>query len=60
MASLEKSAPALGVTLTPIDIKTADDLDSAFAEMQRSQAQALLVIAGGLTYVNSKKIADLA
>jgi putative ABC transport system substrate-binding protein len=60
MASLEKSAPTLGVTLTRIDIKAADDLDSAFAEIQRSQAQALLVIAGALTYVNSKKIADLA
>ena len=60
MASLEKSAPALGVTLTPIDIKTADELDSAFAEMQRSQAQALLVIGGAVTYVNGKQIADLA
>jgi len=60
MASLEKSAPTLGVTLTPIDIATADELDTAFVEMQRSQAQALLVIAGALMYSNSKRIADLS
>jgi putative tryptophan/tyrosine transport system substrate-binding protein len=60
MASLEKSAPTLGVTLTPIDIKTADELNTAFVEMHRSQAQALLVIAGALMYSNSKRIADLS
>jgi putative ABC transport system substrate-binding protein len=48
------------VALTPIDIVTADELGTAFVEMQRSQPQALLVIAGALAYANSKRIADLA
>jgi len=60
MASLEGSAPTLGVTILPIDIESADDLDAAFVEMRRSQAEALLVIAGLLTYANRKQIADLA
>jgi putative tryptophan/tyrosine transport system substrate-binding protein len=60
MASLDKSAPAVGVTLTPIEIKTPDDLPAAFDAMQRSRTEGLIVIAGVLTYVNSKQIADLA
>jgi putative ABC transport system substrate-binding protein len=60
MASLEKSAPNLGVALTPIDFVIAIELDAAFVEMQRSQPQALLVIAGALTYANSMRIADLS
>ena len=60
MASLEQAAPALGVTLLPMDIKSADDLEAAFMRMTRENAQALLVIAGSLTFFVSKQIADLA
>jgi len=59
MASLERAAPALGVTLIPIEIISADDFNAAFEEMKRNRAEALIVIAGALTYVNGRSIADL-
>jgi putative tryptophan/tyrosine transport system substrate-binding protein len=59
MASLEQTAPALGVTLLPVDIKSADELEAAFMHMTRDGAQGLLVIAGSLTFFVSKQIADL-
>src|SRR5262245_51671722 len=57
MASLDQTAPALGVTLLPVDIKSADELEVAFMHMTRDGAQALLVIAGSLTFFVSKQIA---
>jgi putative ABC transport system substrate-binding protein len=60
MVSLDKLAPAVGVTLTPIEIKSPDDLPAAFDEMKRSRTEGLIVIAGALTYANSKQIANLA
>jgi putative ABC transport system substrate-binding protein len=60
MASLDKLAPAVGVILTPIDVKSSDDLIAAFEEMQRRQTEGLIVIAGLLTYANSRQIANLA
>src|SRR6185312_9900413 len=60
MASLKRSAPGLGVSITPFEIKTADDLGQAFDEMKRAQVQAVLVVAGYLTYSSIKKTADLA
>jgi putative ABC transport system substrate-binding protein len=60
MASLDKLAPTVGVILTPIDVKSSDDLIAAFEEMQRHQTEGLIVIAGAFTYVNSRQIASLA
>jgi putative ABC transport system substrate-binding protein len=42
MKSVERAAPTLGVHLQLIDIKTADELPSAFETMQSLKAQALL------------------
>src|SRR5262249_49750459 len=41
MASLEKSAPELGVTLVLFDVASPDELEAAFAEMRKNGAQAL-------------------
>jgi putative tryptophan/tyrosine transport system substrate-binding protein len=60
MASLEQTAPTLGVTPLPVDIKSVDDLEGAFMHMKTDGAQALLVVAGSLTFFGSKRIADLA
>jgi putative ABC transport system substrate-binding protein len=60
MESLDQAAPMLGVTLTWFDIKSGDDLPATIPDMQRRGSEALLVVAGALTYVNGKKIADLA
>ena len=60
MTSLDRAAPELGVTLVPVDIKSADDLKPAFADMKKSEAEGLIVVAGGLTYTAAAQIADLA
>ena len=60
MGSLEQAAPALGITLLPVDIKSLDDVEPAFLSMTRNGAEALIVIAGSLTYVAGKQIARLA
>ena len=60
MASLEPFSTRLGVAFVPVDFGSAEDLDSAFAEITRNHLRAVLVIAGALTFVNGKRIADLA
>ena len=60
MASVKRAAPSLGVSITTFQIKSSDDLGQAFEEMTRAQVQAVLVVAGYLTYVSIKKTADLA
>jgi putative ABC transport system substrate-binding protein len=58
--SLETSAPLLGVSLSLVEMSSRDDLQNAFDDMKQNQAQALVVIAGVLTFANSKAIAELA
>jgi putative tryptophan/tyrosine transport system substrate-binding protein len=60
MASLEPWVPALGVTLVAVDVSSTEGLEAAFAEMTRNNVKGLLVISGALTYVNGKRIAELA
>jgi putative tryptophan/tyrosine transport system substrate-binding protein len=60
MTSLQKAASTLSITLIPVEVTSADDLNRAFNEMQRNRTEALIVIAGALMYVNGKAIADLA
>ena len=60
MASLEPWLPALGVTLVAVDFTSTEQLDAAFSEMKRKGAKGLLVISGALTFVNGKRIAELA
>jgi putative tryptophan/tyrosine transport system substrate-binding protein len=60
MTSLQRAAPALGATLLPIEVTTSGELTNAFEEMDKNNAEALVVISGVLTYVNRKTIADLA
>jgi putative ABC transport system substrate-binding protein len=60
MVSLEQSAPGLGVLITPIELNSVDELERAFDEMKKTQAQALLVVAGSRTYASIRETADLA
>jgi putative ABC transport system substrate-binding protein len=60
MTSLDRAAPELGLTLVPIDIKSADDLETAFATIKKSEVGALLPIAGVLTFTLDSEIADRA
>jgi putative ABC transport system substrate-binding protein len=58
MTSLDRAAPELGVTLVPVDIKSANDLEPAFATIKKSEVGALLPIAGALTFTLDTEIAD--
>ncbi len=59
-AVLERSAAQLGIMLSTFDLRSPDDLDGAFAAIVRSRGEAVMVVAGALTYANSARIADLA
>ena len=54
------AARDLGVTLLPVRIKSADDLEAAFASMKKDGAQAVMPIRSSVTFVLGKEIADLA
>jgi putative tryptophan/tyrosine transport system substrate-binding protein len=60
MDSLEKIAPNLGLRLSPVSFSAPNEIAAAFEEMKQHQAEALIVIAGILTYDNGQQIADLA
>ncbi|WOH48221.1 ABC transporter substrate-binding protein [Bradyrhizobium sp. sBnM-33] len=58
--SLEKAAPAMNVGLMPVYVESGNDLPTAFDQMRRNRIGGLIVVAGGLTFVNSKLIAELS
>jgi putative ABC transport system substrate-binding protein len=60
MAALERAAPQLGITLSAFDVHSADDLDGAFGDIQKSGMEAVIVVAGALTYANVRRISELA
>jgi putative ABC transport system substrate-binding protein len=60
IASLERAAPDLGVSLSPIGVGSPGEMASAFDEMERRQCEAVIVIAGVLTYGSGQQIAELA
>ena len=59
-AALDQAARELGLTLVPADIRSADDLETAFASMKKSGAEALFVTRTALLANAGKQIADLA
>ena len=60
MASLEAAAPLLGVQLLPVAVSSPNELAGAFDEMKQNQSEALIVIAGLFTIINTRQIAALA
>jgi putative ABC transport system substrate-binding protein len=58
MTSLEEAAPELGVSRVSVDMKSADDLDLAFAKIKNSDVGAVLEIAGALTFNLGAETAD--
>ncbi len=60
MAALERAAPQLGITLSAFDVHSADDLDGAFGDIQKGGMEAVIVVAGALTYTNVRRISELA
>ena len=59
MASLERAARDLEVSLSRIGVGSSGEMPSAFDEMERRQCEAVIVIAGVLTYGGGQQIADL-
>jgi putative ABC transport system substrate-binding protein len=60
MKSLEQAASAMHVDLTTVYVKTAEELPAAFDRIQQGHVGGLIVIAGLLTSINSRTIAELA
>ena len=58
--ALDQAARELGLTLVPVDIRSADELETAFASIKKSGAEALFVTRTALLANAGKQIADLA
>ena len=58
--ALDQAARELGLTLVPADIKSADELETAFVSMKNSRAEALFVTRTALLANAGKQIAELA
>ena len=57
---LEIAAARLGVSLQSAEVRASGDLEGAFASMQRSHVNAVIVLPDPLTVRHGKEIADLA
>jgi putative ABC transport system substrate-binding protein len=60
LAALDQAARELGVTVTPVGIKSADDLEGAFLDIKKSGVDALFVARTALTFNLGTQIAHLA
>ena len=59
-AEVELAARTLGVTLRPIELRTPDDIDTAFATLARDPVDALLIFGQGFLYEHGPRVAKLA
>jgi len=60
MTSVRAAAQSLRIQILPIAIHDAPGLEAAFLAMKDQKAQGFVVVAGALTFVNGKRIAELA
>jgi putative ABC transport system substrate-binding protein len=60
LKELQESAPALGLTLQPLEVRGPGDFEGAFVAMTRERAHALFGAAGVLTFEHRNTIVDLA
>jgi putative ABC transport system substrate-binding protein len=60
LKGLQESAPSLGLTLQPLEVRKAGEFEGAFVAMGRKRAQALFGAAGVLTSEHRRLIVDLA
>lgn len=57
---IERAAPRLGLAIVRLPIKSAEDVEGAFAMAVRERADALVAFPDATTYGAAKRIADLA
>ena len=60
LKDLQKSAPALGLTLQPLEVRGPGEFEGAFVAMTRQRVHALFGAAGVLTTEHRKALVDLA
>ena len=56
----QTAARSLGVTLQPVEVRTADDFPDAFAAVLRGRAQALVVGPGQFMFTHQKQVVEFA
>ena len=57
---IEEAARVLGVKVLPIEVRTPDDFEPAFATMTRRRPDAMFLVADGLTTANGKRVVEFA
>ena len=60
LKEIQAVAPALGVTLIPLEVKGPDDIDRAFTAMRKDRAGALIVFGDPTLETHRTRIMDLA
>ena len=60
MKEMQSAAQAMALQLHPVEISTEDELEKAFAAMNRAAAQALIVLTDPILFSQRKRIVDLA
>lgn len=58
--TIESAAHVLGVAIEPFGVREPDDFDSALAGMDRTQPDALMMVADALTNLNRQRVIDYA
>ncbi len=60
LKQLQESAPILGLTLQPLEVREPGEFEGAFIAMTRERAHAMFGAAGVLTYEHKQVLVDLA
>jgi putative tryptophan/tyrosine transport system substrate-binding protein len=60
LKDIQASAPAVGMTIVPIEVKGPDDIDRAFAAIRRERPTAVNVLGTPLFGMHRHRIADFA
>jgi putative ABC transport system substrate-binding protein len=60
MKEMQTAAQAMGLQLHPAEISTEDELENAFATMNRAAAQALIVLTDPILFSQRKRAVELA
>ena len=59
LKEIQAVAPALGVTLLPLEVKVADDIDRAFTTIRKERPGALIVIGDPMIGSEQRRISEL-
>jgi putative ABC transport system substrate-binding protein len=57
---MRAAASRLGMTLDPVEFRNTEDLEAAFATIKSEHADGLITFSDTFTYINAKRVAELA